>query len=127
MERLFGRNLSDVRVVDSPLPALIGARAFAYGALIFAPRAEDLFETEAGWWLLGHELTHVLQQRDGRASIANASALPILVDSRLEAEADGMSRAAARAPSRPAMSARRATRPRPRRRPARCNPSSSAS
>jgi hypothetical protein len=97
MERLFGRDLSDVRVVDSALPVLIGAHAFAYGPLIFAPRAEDLFETEAGWWLLGHELTHVLQQRDGRASIANASALPILEDSRLEAEADGMGRAAARA------------------------------
>lgn len=65
MERLSGYDLGDVRVhVASPWPARIGARAFALGSDIhLSPGAEDA---------LGHEVWHVVQQKQGRVRATGA-------------------------------------------------------
>jgi hypothetical protein len=66
MESFFGADLSDVRIhVGSEAPK-IGALAFTLGSnLYFAPGQLDL-QSHRGHELLGHELTHVIQQRAGR-------------------------------------------------------------
>ena len=104
MERLFGRDFGEVRLVESDLPTRIGARAFAFGSDVFVPRVAALLASADGWRLLGHELTHVLQQRDGRAAAPRSAGSTLLDDADLEAEADRMGAAAARAfgRSRPA-------------------------
>lgn len=58
MEALTGMDLSDVQVHrNSHAPSKIGALAFSQGSHIYvAPGGEKL---------IGHELTHVVQQRQG--------------------------------------------------------------
>ncbi len=60
IENVTGHDMSDVRVnYNSPAPAALNAQAYTQGndiALAPAPSNE----------LLGHELTHVVQQRQGR-------------------------------------------------------------
>ena len=65
-EQFFHADFSGVRVhVGTAAPA-IGALAFTLGdQLHFAPGLYDP-TTRKGMELLGHELTHVVQQRDGR-------------------------------------------------------------
>lgn len=66
-EQAFGNDLSGVRVhYNSHLPQQNGARAYTQGNDIFlAPGADP-----ANRQLIGHELTHVVQQRGGAASTA---------------------------------------------------------
>jgi Domain of unknown function (DUF4157) len=101
MERLLGADFSGVRVYESAAAIAIGAQAFARGdQLYFRPGAFDP-ASFAGQELLGHELTHVLQQRAGRVAPGQFKMIPGLgeatanVDSSLEAEADAGGRAVA--------------------------------
>lgn len=90
MEALFGADFSSVRVHVGPQAQALGARAFAMGShLFFAPGQYDL-ESPRGRRLLGHELTHVLQQRSGRARGRGDTGLTVVTDPELEAEADWM-------------------------------------
>jgi hypothetical protein len=70
MERGFGRDFSAVRVhadgAAGGLNGALGARAFTTGSDIFFASGEYRPETGAGRRLLAHELTHVVQQSDGR-------------------------------------------------------------
>ncbi|MGG4456072.1 DUF4157 domain-containing protein [Brevibacillus porteri] len=90
MEKAFRTDFSDVQIhPESSVASQIGAVAFAQGNDIhFAPGTYQP-ETQSGQQLLGHELTHVVQQRQGRvkANVPDAS-LPINDDPALEAEAD---------------------------------------
>ncbi|GAB1533024.1 MULTISPECIES: DUF4157 domain-containing protein [Brevibacillus] len=90
MENAFHTDFSDVQIhPESSVASHIGAVAFAQGNDIhFAPGTYQP-ETQSGQQLLGHELTHVVQQRQGRVK-ANVpdSSLPINDDPALEAEAD---------------------------------------
>ena len=89
MERAFGSSFEDVRIHEgSSAAAEIGAQALTAGSDIhFAPGA--LRTGPAGDKLLGHELAHVVQQRQGRvAPTAQASGMPLNLDGRLEREAD---------------------------------------
>ncbi|MGF9906775.1 DUF4157 domain-containing protein [Brevibacillus porteri] len=90
MEQAFHTDFSDVQIhPESSAASQIGAIAFAQGNDIhFAPGTYQP-ETQSGQQLLGHELTHVVQQRQGRVK-ANVpdSSLPINDDPALEAEAD---------------------------------------
>ncbi|WP_437943255.1 DUF4157 domain-containing protein [Sorangium sp. So ce281] len=99
MESYFGADFSAVRLHVGPEPKLLGARAFTIGSDIFIDPASYEPSTARGRELLGHELSHVLQQRSGRAARAqagNASGGPaILEDSALEAEAAFMGALAA--------------------------------
>ncbi|MGG1157711.1 DUF4157 domain-containing protein [Brevibacillus formosus] len=90
MEKAFHTDFSDVQIhPESSVASQIGAIAFAQGNDIhFAPGTYQP-ETQSGRQLLGHELTHVVQQRQGRVktNVPDAS-LPINDDPALEAEAD---------------------------------------
>ncbi len=68
-ESNFGQDLSDVRVHVGHAPTLLGgegAKAFSVGSDIFFKAGEYHPHEAQGGQLLGHELTHVIQQRQGR-------------------------------------------------------------
>ncbi len=95
MERYFETDFSDVRVHLGGEAASIGALAFTLGSdLYFAP---DQYQpdTPYGQELIGHELTHVLQQREGRVANPLGDGVAVVQDFDLEAEADLHGRAAA--------------------------------
>lgn len=92
MEGFFGADFSGVRVHEGPAAEAMGALAFTLGeTLYFAPGRYDP-TTREGVELLGHELTHVVQQRDGRVSNPHGRGVAIVQDPGLEAEADAMGR-----------------------------------
>lgn len=99
MEAAFGADFSAVRVHVGPQASRIGAVAFTTGNdLYFAP-GQYQPDTISGQQLLGHELAHVIQQRQGRVR-APGGGVSVVQDRVLEAEADrlGMRAAAHRAP-----------------------------
>ncbi|HWU85644.1 MAG TPA: DUF4157 domain-containing protein [Kofleriaceae bacterium] len=90
MESFFQADFSGVRVHEGPAAQAMGALAFTLGEeLHFAP---GLYEptTREGVELLGHELAHVVQQRDGRVANPYGQGVAIVQDPQLEAEADRM-------------------------------------
>jgi gamma-glutamyl-gamma-aminobutyrate hydrolase PuuD len=91
LEAYFEADFSAVRVHVGPAAPALGGRAFAHGErLFFAPGAFDP-DSPRGLWLLGHELAHVVQQREGRVPpLPGVVTLP-----ELEAEADLLGAAAA--------------------------------
>jgi hypothetical protein len=93
LEAAFGSPFADVRVDrSSPGAVELGALAVTRGSEIhFAPGRYDP-DSVPGRELLGHELAHVVQQRQGRVG----SAAPVVVDRGLEAEADAHGARAAR-------------------------------
>jgi hypothetical protein len=107
MEAVFGASFADVRVhVGGEAPA-IGAQAFTCGNhLYFAPGQYDP-KTPHGQRLLGHELTHVVQQRAGRVRNPFGSGIAIVQEPALEAEAERMGLRAASLQASPEPNARR--------------------
>lgn len=100
MERSFETDFSAVRVHESA-PAVPGALASAQGTdLHFAP-GQYSPHTQPGQELLGHELSHVVQQAQGRVSATRQAKGGVAVndDPALEAEADRQGAAAARGES----------------------------
>jgi hypothetical protein len=97
MEQSFGADFSAVRIHEGGQAAAIGALAYTQGTDIhFAPGRYDPSST-AGQELLGHELTHVVQQARGRvAATTQKKGVAINDDSSLEREADQMGARAAR-------------------------------
>nr|WP_305067210.1 DUF4157 domain-containing protein [Mangrovivirga halotolerans] len=92
MENSFGTDFSNVNVhKDSPEATTMGAKAFAQGNDIhFAPGQYNP-DTKSGQKLIGHELTHVVQQRQGRVkATTQAKGAHINDDPALEKEADEM-------------------------------------
>lgn len=87
MERLFGTCFSQVRVHVGSQATAIGARAFAHGSSLYFTPGQYRPTTRRGLRLLGHELTHVLQQRAGRIPSPRGSGLAVLHDPALEGEA----------------------------------------
>ncbi|HEX9946028.1 MAG TPA: GNAT family N-acetyltransferase [Allosphingosinicella sp.] len=106
MEAAFGADFSAVRVHVGPQAARIGAVAFTTGDdLYFAP-GQFQPDSVKGQQLIGHELAHVIQQRQGRVR-APGSGVAVVQDRMLEAEADrlGMRAAAHRPPLQAKMAA----------------------
>jgi len=90
MESFFQADFSGVRVHQGPAAPAMGALAFTLGdELHFAPGLYNP-TTREGVALLGHELTHVVQQRDGRVANPYGHGVAIVQDPVLEAEADRM-------------------------------------
>ena len=89
MESALGANFSNVRVHVGLGAEQIGAVAFTCGDRIhFAPGQYNP-HTLKGQILLGHELTHVVQQREGRVkSPFGGGGVAIVQDQALEDEAD---------------------------------------
>jgi hypothetical protein len=100
MEAAFASDFSAVRVHEGGKAAAMGAVAYAQGNdLYFRSGAYDPHGA-AGQELLGHELAHVVQQRNGRVQAqAQAKGAPHNDDPALEAEADAMGARAARGES----------------------------
>jgi ribosomal protein S18 acetylase RimI-like enzyme len=95
MESALGASFSDVRIHVGPEASAIGAIAFTWGSDIhFAPGQYNP-HTQEGQALLGHELTHVVQQRAGRVANPFGSGVAVVQDQGLEAEADRLGRQAA--------------------------------
>src|SRR4051812_28192736 len=88
MERSFGADFSGVSVHQDGRAEAMGAHAYAQGEhLHFAPgRYEPA--SHSGQSLIGHELAHVVQQREGRASVPQGKGAAVVADPGLEAEAD---------------------------------------
>lgn len=102
MEAAFGADFSGVRVHVGPQAARIGAIAFTTGNdLYFAPGRYQPGSVQ-GQQLIGHELAHVIQQRQGRVRTPH-SGVAVVSDRALEAEADrlGMRAAMHAGPSAP--------------------------
>jgi hypothetical protein len=113
MESFFGADFSDVRIHVGQEAASIGALAFTHGSNIyFAP---GLYSpgTPQGQQLLGHELTHVVQQRAGRVRNPFGSGVAVVQDPLMEAEAERMGLRAAMMPA-PIQAKMDAAAPRPR-------------
>jgi len=90
MSSSFGTDFSDVNIhSDSKSAVDAGALAYTQGNDIhFAPGQYDP-GSQSGQELLGHELTHVQQQREGRVQANNeVNGLPLNDDKGLEEEAD---------------------------------------
>jgi hypothetical protein len=98
MEAALGADLSDVRVRTSSADALrLGAAAFTRGHEIQVAPGHWAPHTRAGRELLGHELAHVLQQREGRVRpTVRMGDVPVSADAALEREADVLGARAAR-------------------------------
>jgi hypothetical protein len=95
MERYFDTDFSDVRVHVGSEAASIGALAFTLGPDIYFAPQQYQPHTLQGRELLGHELTHVLQQREGRVGNPFGEGVAVVQDHELEAEADRHGKAAA--------------------------------
>ncbi|RMG66602.1 MAG: DUF4157 domain-containing protein [Bacteroidetes bacterium] len=97
MESSFGADFSDVHIHANSSQALdVGALAYTQGSDIhFAPGQFDPGSSQ-GRELIGHELTHVIQQREGRVpTTGTVNGQPLNDDAGLEREADEMGRKAA--------------------------------
>ena len=98
MENSFGTDFSNVNIhKDSDQATNIGALAYTQGSDVhFAPGQYEPGSTK-GQELLGHELTHVVQQREGRVKpdTEQHKGLNINSDTTLEKEADDMGALAA--------------------------------
>jgi hypothetical protein len=90
MGALLGHDVSNVTVHQDGKADALGTRAFAQGdALHFAAGAYQP-ESPAGRSLIGHELAHVAQQREGRVAptgVAGGGGIAVNTDPALEAEA----------------------------------------
>lgn len=96
MEVSFGTSFADVNVHVGSEAAEVGALAFTQGNDIhFAPGQYNP-ESRSGQELLGHELAHVVQQREGRVRAnGEVNGVPLNDDPSLEAEADRLGKKAA--------------------------------
>ncbi|MGB3656138.1 MAG: DUF4157 domain-containing protein [Rivularia sp. (in: cyanobacteria)] len=98
MENSFGTSFGDVNIhTDSSQAKSMGALAFTQGSNVhFAPGQYNP-QSSSGQALLGHELTHVVQQRAGRVAVPHQSkGAPINADPSLETEADNLGAKAAK-------------------------------
>jgi hypothetical protein len=88
MEAALGADFSNVRVHVGPQAGRIGATAFTIGTDIYFAPGRFQPDTVQGKQLLGHELAHVIQQRQGRVHNTTGSSVAVVQDRALEAEAD---------------------------------------
>lgn len=99
MERAFSSDFSSVQLhANSPEPAKLGAEAFASGNDIHFAPGKFAPDSPSGQSLLGHELAHVVQQREGRvaADTQLSGGVGVNTSASLEAEADDWGARAAR-------------------------------
>lgn len=87
MEAALGADFSAIRVHIGPQAERIGALAFTNGNDIYFAPGRYQPDSAHGQRLLGHELTHVIQQRQGRVQ-ASGAGVSVIHDPVLEKEAD---------------------------------------
>ncbi|MEM7556739.1 MAG: DUF4157 domain-containing protein [Cyanobacteria bacterium P01_A01_bin.84] len=98
MENSFGTSFADVKIhTNSPQAESMGALAFTQGSNVHFASGQYNPENSSGQALLGHELTHVVQQRAGRVSVPQQSkGTKVNADPSLETEADQLGAKAAK-------------------------------
>lgn len=97
MESTHGADFSDVQIhaASSKAPE-VGALAYTQGTDIHFAPGQFSPDTASGKSLLGHELTHVVQQREGRVSpTMEVNGMPVNDNPALEKEADELGKKAA--------------------------------
>jgi ribosomal protein S18 acetylase RimI-like enzyme len=99
MEGVFKTDLSGIRIHTGPQAESIGALAFTTGNDIYFAAGQYNPHTPYGQRILGHELTHVVQQRSGRVRNPFGGGIAVVSDPGMEAEADRMGLHAASAVS----------------------------
>jgi hypothetical protein len=88
MEGVFGARFGDVRVhVGNEAPS-IGALAFTHGSDVYFAPGQYRPNTLHGLKLIGHELTHVVQQRTGQVRNPLGTGVAVVQDVALEAQAE---------------------------------------
>ena len=95
MEAALGADFSAVRVHVGPQADRIGAVAFTLGTDIYFAPGRFQPNTPQGQQLLGHELAHVVQQRQGRMRAPAGGGIAVVQDRTLEWEADRLGQRAA--------------------------------
>jgi hypothetical protein len=90
MEALFNASFSDVRVHVGTEASAIGALAFTHGSDLYFTHGQYNPNSPHGLRLIGHELTHVLQQKTGRVRNPFGSGIAVVQDQGMEAEAERM-------------------------------------
>lgn len=90
MENSFGEDFSDVNIHDNSTKAEdLGAKAFAQGKDVHFAPGEFQPNTKDGQELIGHELTHVVQQKEGKVQGGEVNGKDMVnQDPSLEKEAD---------------------------------------
>ncbi len=96
MEQSFDQSFDDVRVHEDSSPDSVGALAYTQGSDIHFSPGQYKPDSESGRAIVGHELTHVVQQRAGRVASPKGSGAPVNADPSLEEEADRLGASAAR-------------------------------
>jgi hypothetical protein len=111
MESAFGADFGNVGVREGGDADAVGALAYAQGSTLhFSAGAYDPASAD-GRELIGHELAHVVQQREGRVPNRDANGSTAIDDPALEQEADAWGARAARGESVPRGEAAAATAP----------------
>jgi hypothetical protein len=95
MESCFGVDFEHVRLHVVPWLAQTDFSAVAGGGRIFCAPGSYSPDTATGRELIGHELTHLVQQLDGARAVPDGRS-GLQIDPALEAEADRSGRRAAR-------------------------------
>ncbi|MDF2837001.1 MAG: hypothetical protein K0Q63_2641, partial [Paenibacillus sp.] len=100
MERTMGADFSGVRIHTGHQAGAVGALAFTQGTDIHFAPGQYKPDSPSGQKLLGHELAHVVQQKEGRVSPTArlATGQPLNDSPALEREADMLGARAASAP-----------------------------
>ncbi len=102
MEAALGADFSSVRVHVGPQAERIGALAFTIGSDLYFAQGRYQPDTHQGRQLLGHELAHVVQQRQGRVRNPLGHGVAVVVDRALETEAERLGERAASLTGSPA-------------------------
>jgi hypothetical protein len=97
MEQALGADFSDVNIhANSQKAPEVGALAYTQGKDIHFAPGEYNPGSQKGNELIGHELTHVVQQSQGRVkATTQTKGIPVNDDAGLEQEADKMGQKAA--------------------------------
>jgi hypothetical protein len=92
MENTMNSDFSDVTMhPESSRAAEVGALAYTQGSDVHFAPGQFKPDTAAGNELIGHELTHVIQQREGRVQpTTEVAGMPVNDNPSLEQEADAM-------------------------------------
>lgn len=96
MEQSFGHSFSDVRVHEDSAPRSVGAVAYTQGTDIHFAPGRYRPDSESGRSLIGHELTHVVQQKSGMVTAPQGAGAPVNASPELEDEAAIVGESAAR-------------------------------
>ena len=98
MQTAFNADLSDVKIHTDGQAEKLGSQAFASGNNLHFAQGKYDPESQSGQALIGHELTHVVQQQQGRVNIPKIPGEGnsiVVQDQALEAEADVLGNKAA--------------------------------